>query len=366
MMPGKVTIIGLGLIGGSLAKALHDKLGIRDIVAVDTDEQALELAMEQGVISEGLIKPAPSVYHSDIIFICTPVKKTYEMICELTPYIKEGCIITDVGSTKGELLQQVDGMARPPCFIGGHPMAGTERSGYANSYAHLFENAYYVLSPCGVTTDTALETMKSVVEGIGAIPIIMPALEHDRTTGGISHLPHIIASALVNLVSELDQETGRYQTLAAGGFKDITRIASSNPAMWENIVFSNRTQVLDLIFRFRSIMEAFTRHLTDGGANEIYDFFEKARQYRDSISGQAQGLIQPHYRIIIDVQDKPGIIGEIATILGNNQINIKNINVANNREYEQGCLIITLPDTDSVNIAFDLLMNTGYKVYKNR
>jgi len=362
----KITIIGLGLIGGSLAKAMHEKLGLCNITAVDADMDTLELALREGIIARGSTTLDSNVYSSDIIFVCTPVKQTLSYINKLVSHIPDTCIITDVCSTKEEITRYVDAMPKPPCYIGGHPMAGTEKSGYINSFAHLFENAYYILSPCFSASPEALDTIRDIVEGIGAIPILMNAREHDTITGGISHLPHIIAAVLVNLVKELDNDSGKMQTLAAGGFRDITRIASSNPGMWENIVTSNKAQIIELVNIFEKTLDEFMEYLKSNDSAAIYRFFNEARQFRDSISAQSTGLIQPICRLIVDVRDRPGIIGEIATILGKNNINIKNINVTNSREFEQGCLIIALPDTASVNIAFDLLVNTGYKVYKNR
>ncbi len=362
----KITIVGLGLIGGSLAKALHDKLGISSITAVDTDRQTLDLALSQGIIARGITVADRSLASSDIIFLCTPIKQTFGYIAELAPHIKSTCIITDVGSTKEDIIRQVDELPNPPCFIGGHPMAGTERSGFTNSYAHLFENAYYVLTPGATTTAEALETLSKIIRGIGAIPLVMSASEHDTAAGGISHLPHVIAAALVNLVRDLDKNTGKMRVLAAGGFRDITRIASANPVIWENIVFSNKERLLELLEHFRKTLDDFSGMLHSGDSDKVYDFFQEAGQFRQTISDQMNGLIQPVFKLVVDVQDRPGIIGEIATLLGSNNINIKNINVANSREFEQGCLIITFYDSSSASIAFDLMTDTGYKVYKNR
>jgi prephenate dehydrogenase len=366
MSKHKITIIGLGLIGGSLAKALRGKAGFSDIIAVDTNKDAIEAAMKEGVISEGKEVPGQSVYTSDIIFICTPVRWIPGYIAMLAPHVKEDCIITDVGSTKDEIIQCVNKMADPPCFIGGHPMAGTEKSGYSGSYAHMFENAYYVLTPSRTTTRDSLEAVEDIVRQIGAIPIIMDSKEHDTAVGGVSHLPHIIAAALVNLVKELDKNNGVMKTLAAGGFRDITRIASSNPYLWENIVSSNKSCILKLISMLEEMLENFAADLNNDNTNEIHSFFTEAGKFRDSISDQAPGLVRPVYRILADVQDKPGVIGEIATILGKHNVNIKNINVTNSREFEQGCLVISLQDKNSTNIAFDLLKNAGYKVYKEK
>lgn len=362
----RVTIIGLGLIGGSLARALRAKTGISEIIAVDSDSTTLGLALEQGIIDKGLSAPDSSVYSSDIIFICTPVKQVLAYIDILTPETGDTTIITDVCSTKSEIMEYVERMQEAPCFIGGHPMAGTERSGFANSFAHLFENAYYVLTPASGASSESVRTLSSVVESIGAIPLVMTAEEHDRAAGSISHLPHVLAAALVNLVRKADMGSGKMQALAAGGFRDITRIASSNPGLWESIVLSNKQQILLLLRHFDNIVDEFAGYLENECSAEIYDFFSQAGKFRDSMSDHGRGLLPAVHKLIVDVQDKPGIIGEIATILGHNNINIKNINVANSREFEQGCLVITLSDTESVNIAFDLLLQTGYKVFKNR
>lgn len=362
----KVTIIGLGLIGGSLAKAMREKLEMRDITAVDRDSSALGLALEQGVIGKGLVTPDETVYGSDIIFICTPVGQIPAYIDELAPKVKDTCIITDAGSTKGAIISHVERLPHSFRFIGGHPMAGTEKSGYQNSLPHLFENAYYILTPARGASGESVKTLSSLVEAIGAIPVVMTAEEHDMAVAGISHLPHVAAAALVNTVRDIDNDTGRLQTLSAGGFRDITRIASSSPGMWENIALSNRDHLLEVLKQMEQKLSDFVRYLENGDSGKIYDFFDSARQFRDSISGYEQGLLPRIHRIIVDVQDRPGIIGEIATILGRHNINIKNIYVANSRESEQGCLVITLPDADSVNMAFDLLTETGYKVFRSK
>ena len=364
MQVEKISIIGLGLIDGSLAKALKEKLGIESITAVDINEKSLSQALKEGFIKEGFTELNESVYNSDIIFICTPVKDAVEYITRLHGKVKAGCILTDTASTKGEIIDYVNSLDNPPCFIGGHPMAGTEKAGFSSSFSHLFENAYYIMSPSKNCPEESLEYLAEIIRGIGAIPIKLDSKEHDIITATISHVPHVIASALVNLVKFSDSPDGKMQTLAAGGFKDITRIASSNPKMWENIILSNKEIVKSTLNKFTETINTFIEYIDNENSNGIYNFFDSAKKFRDSIPNNRKGLIEPQNELIVDVVDKPGIIGEIATILGNNGINIKNINVSNSREFEQGCLRITLPDSGSVAEAYELLAKKGYKVFK--
>lgn len=360
----KIAIIGLGLIGGSLARALRERLDVTNIVAVNRNPESLEQALKDKVISLGFTDLSPQIMDSDIIFICTPVKRALEYINALAGKVKPRCIITDVGSTKSEMISYINSMSDAPCFIGGHPMAGAEKTGYLASFSHLFENAYYILTPCKTTSDSVIEFMTQLVKGIGAIPITLDADQHDIITGSISHVPHIIASALVNMVNDLDTPDGKMRTLAAGGFKDITRIASSSPEMWENIVLSNKQHVANILETYIGILNRYKDYIEAEDSNSVLDFFNKSKQFRDTFSNAKKGLIHPSYEIIVDVVDKPGIIGEIATILGANEINIKNINVSNSREYEQGCLRITLSDSESVKRSYNLLSDKGYKVFK--
>jgi prephenate dehydrogenase len=360
----KITIIGLGLIGSSLARALRQYLGITNIIAINRSMEPINEAIKDGCILRGFSDINAQIENSDIIFICTPVKSTIDYIRKLSVVVNPNCIITDVGSTKGEIISFVNNMPSPPCFVGGHPMTGTEKTGYSAGIAHLFENAYYVLTPCKSTTESALDHMINLVKGIGGIPVIMDADEHDTITGGVSHVPHIIASSLVNLVKELDSKDRKMQMLAAGGFRDITRIASSSPEIWENIVMSNKKKIIGILDVYLDILNRFKTYMKSGDSKKIYRFFQSAKDYRDLFSSERKGLITPVHDIIVDVVDEPGTIGKIATLLGENKINIKNINVSNSREFEQGCLRVTLPDSKSVNIAFDLLRNSGYKVYK--
>jgi prephenate dehydrogenase len=359
-----ISIIGLGLIGGSLAKALRRVSSSLKIYAVDSCASSIRLAESEGTIDKGFSACCPEVWNSDVIFICTPIRMTMEFIAELSGKVKKDCIITDTASTKSEICCYVDSLENPPQFIGGHPMAGTEKSGYINAFAHLFENAYYVLTPIKTSDEQAVSALEALLHGIGAIPIIVSPEKHDLVTGCISHVPHIVASALVTLAKNNEYDTGLIKRLAAGGFRDITRIASSNPAMWENIVLSNSDVIISLLDEYKKIIDSMIDNIRYTHAKEIHSFFNNAKSFRDSFSESLPGLIPPSFELIADIEDEPGIIGKIATLLGDNGINIKNINVSNSREFEQGCLKITLSDKDNADRAFELLCVHSYKIFK--
>ena len=324
-------------------------------VAIDKNKASIQCALEEGYIKKGYAVLNKSVYDSDVIFICTPVCTTIEYLALLSSNIKKSCIVTDTASTKKQIIDYINSMDNPPCFIGGHPMAGTEKTGFTSSYSHLFENAYYILSPTKNSPQEAFGLLRNIVTGLGAMPVELDANKHDNITATISHVPHIVASALVNLVKYSDSPDGIMQTLAAGGFKDITRIASSNPSLWKDIVLSNRQSIGGALNKFIETLKGFAEYIDNGNSDSIQNFFESAKNFRNNFQDGRVGLIDPQNELIVDVVDKPGIIGEIATLLGQNGINIKNINVSNSREFESGCLRITLSDPESVKLAYILL-----------
>lgn len=360
----KVAIIGLGLIGGSLARALKERLWVKEIIAVNRSSESLKQAMEDGVVDKGFTEVSRDVLDADIIFLCTPVKKTMEYLDLLKDSLKPGCILTDVGSTKAEIVSYAESLPGVADFIGGHPMAGTEKTGYAAGFSHLFENAYYVLTPSRHCPEEALCLMIELVEGIGSIPVVMDPGQHDRVTASISHVPHLIASALVNMVKELDGDSGKMHTLAAGGFKDITRIASASPEMWENIILSNKARVSEILGCYIDLLKAYQGYVDEGNSEEINKIFRESKAFRDTFPDNRRGLLKPFSDILVDVLDKPGMIGSIATLLGDHGINIKNLNVSNSREFEQGCLTLTLPDAESAERAMALLSEKGYKAFR--
>lgn len=362
----KIGIIGLGLIGGSLAKALKQKCNINNIVAMDLDENILKKAFNEGIINSFTTSVDESFYHCDFIFLCTPVNKIIHYVNKLLPYLNNDCILTDVGSTKHSIIKDLKILKNEKniCFIGGHPMTGSEKTGYDASRGHLFENAYYILTPEDSTPQNKINILKNLITSIGAISIVISPEYHDLIVASISHVPHIIASSLVNMVKSLDDENNSMHLLAAGGFKDITRIASSSPEMWHNICISNRKEILFVLDNFIKILTRFSSAIEKNEDDYIWNFFDNAKQYRNTFSNRSPGPFVKTYEVIVDVVDEPGIIASIATLLSQHKINIKNIGIINSREYENGALQIVFDREEDQKKSIKLLQNMDYTIYE--
>lgn len=362
-MFNKIGIIGLGLIGGSLAKALKNRCHVQKIVAFNRHSDVLKLALKEGVIDEYATDITNIFENCDIIFICTPVDKIFEYAQKLLPFVRKDCIITDVGSTKNSIYKQIKTISDKVTFIGGHPMTGSEKFRYQASKEHLFENAYYIITPGDSVSDEKINCFKSMIETIGAIPVVVSSEEHDYIVASISHVPHIIASTLVNNVNLLDTKQKHMHLLAAGGFKDITRIASSSPDMWESICADNKDKILDVLTSFESLIKQIKQNIQEENHAALWNHFEHARTYRDSFTTITPASYVKRYEITVDVLDKPGSIAIIAVLFSSNNINIKNMSIVNNREQDTGVLNFAFDSEEQRQKSIQLLKDMNYEVY---
>jgi prephenate dehydrogenase len=284
----------------------------------------------------------------------------------LKPILKPDCILTDVGSVKGNIHASIKDLGMAAQFIGGHPMTGSEKTGYINSYALLLENAYYILTPSKKTPEAMLQLLHGLVKKMGSIPIILDPYEHDKITAAISHVPHIIAAQLVNLVRESDDEAEKMRLLAAGGFKDITRIASSSPIMWQDICMTNSKEIKNMLDCYIASLTKASDALSKRDGNYLYQMFDKAGEYRSAIPNKSIGLMKKLFEIYLDIMDEAGAIATIATLLASNQISIKNIGIIHNREFEEGVLRIEFYEEQAQNKASALLTRYNYKIYERK
>ena len=358
--------IGLGLIGGSIARGLRRANKDITIMAYMRTRSKLEQAKADGTIDIILDGIDETLFACDVIFLCTPVEYNAVYLEKVRPFLKPGALITDIGSTKTDIHQAVERLGYEDVFVGGHPMAGSEKTGYESSTDHLLENAYYIITPTKKSTLEQIDRIRQVALGIGALPIVLDYHEHDFSVAAISHLPHLVASSLVNLVHDNDSKDEIMKRLAAGGFKDITRIASSSPVMWEQICLENHENISHVLDEYIKMLIQARCSVDNLEAETLYDMFANSRDYRDSIDTTSSGLINKTYVLYIDIVDEAGGIATIATILAMEGISIKNIGIVHNREYEGGVLRIEFYQEEAIERSTKILCEKGYSLHNRK
>lgn len=354
--------IGLGLIGGSIARALKASRPDIRIIAWDTNKETLLQARREGIADAAAPAVDGAFSECDYIFLCAPVKENDGNLAAVKGVMKPGCLLTDVGSVKAAIHEAVHAAGLDERFIGGHPMAGSERVGFVNSRASLLENAYYILTPTASVPGEKVSAYRELVSQMGAIPLILDYRQHDYITAAISHLPHVAAAALVNLVRERDSEDGIMKMIAAGGFKDITRIASSQAGIWQQICLSNRDNISSLLSDYIDMLSSFREKLEQGDQPALYKSFDDARVYRDSFLNASSGPIKRSFGISVEIADKSGALARITALLAECGISIKNVGIAHNRESEDGVLKVEFYEEASMNRASEILKERGYQV----
>lgn len=360
----KIGFIGLGLIGGSIAKKIKANYPDCEIIATASRESTVKDAYEMGLIANDSLLSISEFSDCDIIFLCAPVEKNLEYLKALKGVVKETCIITDVGSTKGQIHKEVIELGLEEQFIGGHPMTGSEKTGIHNANSYLLENAYYIITPTAKSTQKQIDDFYQFVKELGSIPLILKYDAHDYATASISHLPHMIAYTLVNLVKDIDDEKETMKTIAAGGFKDITRIASSSPVMWESICLTNKEQLLKLMDLYVDSLSELRNDIATSDSKVLIEKFQSAKDYRDSIAVPSKKSHHRIYEIYLDLADEAGGIAIVASILAFKGISIKNIGIIHNREFEEGVLRIEFYEEDALELAVTLLEEKNYVIYK--
>lgn len=359
----KIGFIGLGLIGGSIAQKIKSNKPDTLIYATAGRESTVITAYEMGLICNKKLLALSEFNDCDLIFLCAPVEKNIEYLSQLKAIIKPSCIITDVGSTKSEIHKVITQLNMENNFIGGHPMTGSEKTGITNSNPLLLENAYYIITPTATTSQDNINQFEEFVVSLGSIPLIMDYNHHDHATASISHLPHVISYSLANLVQDIDDKEGTMKTIAAGGFRDMTRIAASSPTMWESICSSNKEQILKLSQQYIEEITKLCNMIKNDDKQGLLDYFQKAKDYRDSLAIPTHRNITHCHEIFVDLADETGGIAIIATLLASKGINIKNIGIINNREFEEGVLRIEFYDQDALSLAKNILSDMKYHVY---
>lgn len=361
-----VGFIGLGLIGGSLAKGLRRVCPEMKIIAYNRSRESLVAALEDGVLNQAQDSIDENFAACDMIFLCAPVSVNIDCMAKLKEIIRPDCLLTDVGSVKTTIHEAVEELGLSGQFIGGHPMTGSELTGYVNARDRLLENAYYILTPTRENRPEQMVEYQAIIKAIGAVPLILDYRDHDRAAAYISHLPHMIAYTLVNLVKKADNRAGLMKMLAAGGFKDITRIASSSPEMWQQICRENKKALLEALEQYQEALSRVGEAVKRDKESFLLEYFDSARQYRTGIKAQYRAGVEPIHELYLEVADEPGAIAIVATILGSARLSIKNLEIRNKREVQSGALRVEFYDGEAAKKAAETLRRYHYTVYERQ
>ena len=362
MKYNKIGFLGLGLIGGSIAKAIREVYPGVHIYGNASHKSTVREANLFGVIENSDPLPLSCFGKMDLIFLCCPVRTNVAYLRELLPHLSADTLITDVGSVKGEISREIDTLGLSQQFIGGHPMTGSEKTGFTNSTPALLENAYYIITKNDRIDMEHITYFTDFVKSLGSIPLLLSTEEHDFATAAISHLPHVMSASLVNLVAS-HNENDLLRTIAAGGFRDVTRIAASSPDMWRDICLENQSAIIDLLSLYEQELSSFKNDISSADGDSLYDRFSNAKDFRDSITIRKNGILPRVFEFYCDLDDEVGGIARVASLLADHGISIKNIGIIHNREYEQGALHIEMYDADSLNKAMLLLPESGYVIH---
>ena len=357
----RIAIIGVGLIGGSMGLALR-RTGFEGRLVGVSRKETVERAMELGVIDEGWTYDEldRALEGADLVVVCTPIKRILELLEQIPRSAAPGTLVTDVGSTKRRIVEcAARHFGDEIHFLGGHPMAGSEKAGVDAADPFLFQNAIYILVQGARIPPELLDRFTQLLQQIGAKVVELPAELHDQVVAAISHLPQMMATALVEMVGRKNEEQSCFLPLAAGGFRDLTRIASSPYApVWEDICQTNADEIGVMIDEYVTILEDFRSRLGEESLGRDFSF---ANRIRDSIPRDAKGFIHQLFEILVQAEDKPGILAEIATAMKEEGININDIEIVKVREGEGGTIRLGFDADEAALRALEVLHGLGYQ-----
>ena len=364
-MAKTIYIAGLGLIGASMALGIKRDHPDYEILGYNRSQASRDIALERGMIDRATDDFASFAPLADIIILTLPIQQTLDFIKKLaTLNLKKGVLVSDAGSTKSAIVATAEKYFTDKSvrFVGAHPMAGSHKTGAASADVNLFENAYYIFTPSSLTTPDTLEEMKDLLSGLHARFIEIDAEEHDPVTSQISHFPHILASSLMEQTASYAEEHEMARRFAAGGFRDMTRIAESEPGMWTSILLSNRETIMERIEDFKGRLDEIEQAISKGDENQIWNFFNQAREQRQAMEIHKRGGVDSSYDLYIDVPDEEDVILRILELLrGTSLVNI-HIN-EENREDVHGILQISFKNAQDLKRAEQVITeNTDYTV----
>ncbi|USS93166.1 prephenate dehydrogenase [Fructilactobacillus ixorae] len=347
-----VLLHGFGLLGSSLARALKQDPTPVTIIGSDQNPAQLEYAQAHQLVdkvSQGL----DLVPQADVIILATPVDQIKQTLTELAHRsLKPGTIITDVGSTKQSIVTASQALATTPAvFVGGHPMAGSHKTGVRAGRADLFENAFYFQTPQTNAERNAAQQLQRLLAVTRAKFVTITPARHDFLVGQVSHLPHVLAAGLVNQAQQTLQSDPLGLRVAAGGFKSMTRIAAADPTMWQSILLNNGPVVSAQIATYMETLQRIKTAIDDQDGNALLAYFQRAQQTRQQLEQHDDNRGAGFYDLFLDIPDQPGTLAHITTLLAEQHLNLVNLQILEVREEVNGILQLTFSTAQDAQTA---------------
>jgi prephenate dehydrogenase len=359
----RITIIGLGLMGGSLAMALRER-NICTITGFDLSEEALEEAMKRQLIDKKAASLEQAAAEAQLVVLATPVG-TYRSMCQkMASVLNPGTVVTDLGSVKSPAMAAAETLPDHCYFVGGHPLAGSEKGGLAAASPYLFENAYYFLTPSDRTPETVTNQLKTWISTLGAFPVIVNAKDHDRILAKTSHFPHAMASLLATVVADEADES--MTAFTGSGFRDTTRIASGNPELWEEIFHLNKQELIRCLHQLEIKAKRMRDALSEGDRRWIHDFLKAGKAFRDNLPLAGKDYLPAWYELYVDIKDQPGALAAITGVLAQAGVNIREIEILHAREGDQGAVRLAFTSIDEEQAAMKALSGKGHSFARSR
>ncbi len=359
-----LAIIGVGLMGGSLGLAAQANAGVRRVVGWSRTADTLALALERGAITEAAPSLDSACAAADIVVVCTPVRVVREHVRAALRAARTDAVVTDVGSTKGGLMAEIDA-TREQRFVGGHPLCGAETAGVRHATAGLYEGATYFLTPGAHVDHEGAQRLFGFIADIGARPVAVDPVEHDRLMALLSHLPHVIANTLMTQAGE--HQGARDALLSAGpSFRDMTRVAGANSRIWSDIFAENRTALLSVLREFRARLEEATAALAEADEGRVVAQIAAAREHRSRLLQESSLAPSRLHRLMVRVADRPGVFRDIMVALGDAGINVEDLSMHHESAELGGWLTVYVLGEDVCERGRQLLGDLGYEVVIGR
>jgi prephenate dehydrogenase len=360
----KIAVIGLGLIGGSLALSFKNIGENFIITGYDIEGEAMNIAKYRNIIDVIAKDYKEAVSDADLIIISTPISKIGEVVNHIKDYLKKGAIITDVGSAKEKVVKRVSEILPDGVFfIGGHPMAGSENEGILSATPELFRNTFYILTPTDTTISEPLVTLHSLFTKIGAKVISMDPKEHDENVALISHLPHILSTNLVDMIDDKQKRMKNLFKLCAGGFRDMTRIAAANTKMWLDISLENKDELIKSIDDYIEYLTKFKNNIRKNNVDLIKNHYVKAQKARINLPKYVEKDISKLYELRVAIPDRAGVLSEITLAISSHGMNIEDISIFHSTEFSGGGILkVLVQGEDAGKITKEAIEKAGYEV----